>query len=148
MSDEEESVLIGLDSNCVPDLESFLDQANQASFDFVTVPLVHPRFRRNLTLNKEERDWALTRSDLTFNSSTWSSQIVGKISPWIDLESANSTVRRNSELVSLLAVPIRRFLTLSIVGFQARSCMGHSPFSYAAVFLLCSCYSFFSSCFL
>ena len=32
----------------------------------------------------------------------WNSLIVGKISPWLDLDSDNETVRKNSELVSHL----------------------------------------------
>jgi len=132
MSDDSESLYLGLDSNCVPDLETHLNQAIQTAYDFVTVPLVHPRFRRNLTLAKEEREWPLTRSDLTFNSSTWSSQVVAKVSPWLDLDSSNSTIRRNSELVCTSLFTMQHGLIVVRVDLQARGRMGNSPLAYVA----------------
>lgn len=37
-----------------------------------------------------------------FLSIDWNSLIVGKISPWLDLDSTNEIVKKNSELVSRL----------------------------------------------
>jgi hypothetical protein len=62
----------------------------------------HPRFRRDLigsTGAGHGRDAPFTRSDLIMVSGRWTSQIVGKTSPWINLESPCESVRRNSELV-------------------------------------------------
>jgi len=40
--------------------------------------------------------------NFTFLSIDWNSLIVGKISPWLDLDSTNEIVKKNSELVSRL----------------------------------------------
>lgn len=63
----------------------------------ITVNLVHPRFKRNL--HAPERDVPLTRSDLILDSDRWSSQIFGKISDWLKLDSSDDACRKNSELV-------------------------------------------------
>eukprot|EP00455_Lapot_gusevi_P049550 TRINITY_DN7042_c0_g1_i2.p1 TRINITY_DN7042_c0_g1~~TRINITY_DN7042_c0_g1_i2.p1 ORF type:complete len:646 (+),score=142.20 TRINITY_DN7042_c0_g1_i2:62-1939(+) len=85
------------DLSCVPNIRDALDQAFQEKFDCISVPLVHPRFRRNLVSGKD-RDMPFTRSDLELNSSVWSTQVVGRISPWINLDSPSESVRKNSEL--------------------------------------------------
>lgn len=67
-------------------------------WDFVVAPLVHPRYRRPApsTLPRGTFQPPFTRSDLLLTSSQWGSQIVGKVSPWIDCDSENAALARDS----------------------------------------------------
>ena len=65
-------------------------------FDFVQVPLFHPLFKRD-SAPLATRPGPATRSDLVLSGNDWSVLIVGKLSPWIQLESSDAAVRRNSE---------------------------------------------------
>ena len=61
-------------------------------------PLVHPRFRRPAptALPRGTFQPPFTRSDLLLGSGQWGGQVVGKISPWIDCDSANAALARDS----------------------------------------------------
>jgi protein arginine N-methyltransferase 5 len=79
----------------VPGIVQALEDAKATKFDFVCVPIAHPRYNRDFTGLVERTDpW--TRSDLLLNSSTWSSVVVGKISPWIELDSCDEEISFNS----------------------------------------------------
>ncbi|CAM9392438.1 unnamed protein product, partial [Scytosiphon promiscuus] len=84
---EKGKLIIGFDTNCVPDLNALLDDARQDHFDFVAIPLVHPRFKRDALGVSSKREDPLTRSDFLLDSRQWSSLIVGKISEWLDMDS-------------------------------------------------------------
>ncbi len=71
-------------------------------FDFVTVPLFHPRYKREYFLPGYTRPGPATRSDKVINSSDWSTLAVTKLSPWIQLDSKDETQRRLSEKVNVL----------------------------------------------
>ena len=58
-------------------------QARQCKFDFVAIPLVHPRFQRDAAGVSDARQGTLTRSDMEVDSRTWTSCIVGKVSEWL-----------------------------------------------------------------
>ena len=75
---------------------------NNFRFDFVSAPLVHPRYKREFLRIMPERPGPTTRSDKVLTGSDWCSLIVAKLSPWIDLDSSDEIVRRNSEKVCLL----------------------------------------------
>lgn len=96
---EEGGVSIGLDTNCVPDLEETLQFSRSTGFDFISVPLVHPRYRRPFDDLVIKRDEALTRSDMILPSSDWTTSIIGKISPWLECDSESSLIRTRSEKV-------------------------------------------------
>ena len=68
-------------------------------FEFVSIPLVHPRYKREFFRILPERAGPLTRSDKVLSGSSWSTLVVAKISPWIDLDSSDETIRKNSEKV-------------------------------------------------
>eukprot|EP00112_Aurelia_sp_Birch-Aquarium-sp1_P010012 Seg2160.4 transcript_id=Seg2160.4/GoldUCD/mRNA.D3Y31 product="Protein arginine N-methyltransferase 5" protein_id=Seg2160.4/GoldUCD/D3Y31 len=89
-------VSCGRDLFCVPDLRIALQTANQSGFDFICTPLAHPRFKREFEKDAPPRPGAFTRSDLLLPGSDWSSLIVGKISPWIDVESKDEQFQKNS----------------------------------------------------
>ena len=74
---------------------------NACRFEFVSVPLVHPRYKREFFRILPERPGPLTRSDKVLSGSSWSTLIVAKLSPWIDLDSSDETVKKNSEKVRL-----------------------------------------------
>ena len=61
---------------------------------FLVTPLAHPRYRRD---HKRPRDEPMTRSDLVLNSAQWNKHVVGKISPWLQLDSPHAAIRRRSE---------------------------------------------------
>ncbi|ESO87913.1 hypothetical protein LOTGIDRAFT_194048 [Lottia gigantea] len=89
----------GRDFHCVPDINSALDSACKAGYDFICLPIVHPRFRREFISGpSKKRSGALTRSDMSLSSQDWSSLIVGKISPWLQVDSPHLVVRKNSEM--------------------------------------------------
>ena len=85
--DKNETVSCGRDLGCVPNIESSLNCVSQQGlatndiislnihtplmlrFDFVCVPIVHPRFERDFILNLPPRPGPLTRSDLCLSSS-------------------------------------------------------------------------------
>jgi hypothetical protein len=48
-------------------------------FDFVAVPLVHPRYRRVFGGQEKERTTPFTRSDMLLSSAEWTRVIVGKV---------------------------------------------------------------------
>ncbi len=68
-------------------------------FDFLVVPLVHPRYKRDFSGLTPKRPGPLTRSDKVVKVSEWTTLIVAKPSSWIDLDSESEMVRRNSEKV-------------------------------------------------
>ena len=69
-------------------------------FEFVAIPLVHPRYKRESFRIMPERPGPLTRSDQVLAGSDWCNLIVAKLSPWIDLDSEDEVLRRNSEKVT------------------------------------------------
>ncbi|XP_071091635.1 protein arginine N-methyltransferase 5-like isoform X2 [Haliotis cracherodii] len=88
----------GRDFHCVPDINTALDTACKSGFDFVCLPLVNPRYRREFMNGPaKNRPGALTRSDMVVSSQDWSSLIVGKVSPWLQNDSKIDTVRKNSD---------------------------------------------------
>ena len=107
-------------------------QAIDCGFDFVAAPLFHPRFRRDADGISARREGAGTRSDLVISSERWSSTVVGKLSPWLDLDSPVTSVRLASEralkqevawashLTGALTEHIRTFLSISQRAYLSR----------------------------
>ena len=69
----------------MPNLPSLLANVIADGFDFVSVPLVHPRNRRDSAASgvSAAREGAFTRSDLLMPSTKWTRSVVGKLSPWL-----------------------------------------------------------------
>ncbi|KAM4637181.1 protein arginine N-methyltransferase 5-like isoform 2-T2 [Amazona ochrocephala] len=93
-------VSAGRDLSCVPEVAGALSAVARQGFDFLCLPLFHPRHRREF---REEparsRPGPQTRSDLLLSGRDWNTLIVGKLSPWIRPDSPLEHVRRNSEAV-------------------------------------------------
>jgi len=92
-------VSCGLELAHAPDLQNVITNSAEAGFDFILLPIVNPRLEREFRGDKvaSRRAGPLTRSDLLLASSDWSSLVVGKVSPTIDVDSCVSSVRANSE---------------------------------------------------
>ncbi|KAH9502616.1 Protein arginine N-methyltransferase 5 [Bulinus truncatus] len=89
----------GRDFHCCPDISTAIETACRAGYDFVCLPLVHPRFKREFIGGPaKNRKCALTRSDMCLSSQDWNSLVVGKTSPWLHLDSDHYHTRKNSEL--------------------------------------------------
>ena len=69
----------GLSFSCPAEIQSALQVATVAGFDFLVLPIVHPRFRNSPDL-QSTRPYSFTRSDLLLTSSEWTSLVVGTIS--------------------------------------------------------------------
>jgi len=103
---KQRTLVLGSDVNCVPNLPPLLTEVITDGFDFVAVPLVHPRNRRDSGASgiSKARSSAFTRSDLLMPSSSWTRSVVGKLSTWFwpAIESVGengemSQARRNAE---------------------------------------------------
>eukprot|EP00003_Mantamonas_plastica_P002952 TRINITY_DN1235_c2_g1_i1.p1 TRINITY_DN1235_c2_g1~~TRINITY_DN1235_c2_g1_i1.p1 ORF type:complete len:703 (-),score=243.77 TRINITY_DN1235_c2_g1_i1:16-2124(-) len=88
-------LVIGREITCVNRIEHVLDDIREDGFDFLCTNLVHPRYER-LMIKKSERDEPFTRSDMVMDSNGWSN-VIGKTSQWIQMDSTIPSVRRNSE---------------------------------------------------
>lgn len=60
----------------------------------LVAPLAHPRYRRDY---KRARTEPMTRSDRVLSSTQWGRHVVGKVSPWLQLDSPHEAIRRRSE---------------------------------------------------
>ena len=90
-------VYVGVEYTCCADIDVTLANAIDSGFDFMCIPLVHPRQRRDAKGVSNRRLTPLTRSDRVMSSERWTTSVVGMISPWIDLDSSCEHSRRSSE---------------------------------------------------
>uniref|UniRef100_A0A7N6F9V1 Protein arginine N-methyltransferase 5 n=1 Tax=Anabas testudineus TaxID=64144 RepID=A0A7N6F9V1_ANATE len=108
-------VSCGRDLNCVPEIADTLGAVAKLGFDFLCMPLFHPRFRREYELEPaKSRPGAQTRSDLLLCGRDWNTLIVGKLSPWIDADSEIETDRRNSEAALAQELNFSAYLGLPV----------------------------------
>ncbi|XP_062607204.1 protein arginine N-methyltransferase 5-like [Saccostrea cucullata] len=88
----------GRDFHCCPDINTAVETACKSGFDFVCLPIVNPRYKREFIHGPaKNRPGPLTRSDLALSGQDWSTLIVGKTSPWLQLDSRVEVIRKNSE---------------------------------------------------
>jgi len=110
------SASCGLTFPCPDDLETKLTVVTASGYDFMAVPIVHPRYRMpektttpslmtpessSSSSSKKAalpRGYAFTRSDLLLTSGDWNSLIVGIVSRDLNLESSQQKVRRAAEV--------------------------------------------------
>eukprot|EP00899_Mesostigma_viride_P006648 jgi/Mesvir1/15985/Mv08291-RA.3 len=98
--DDEESRFCGVEITFARDLQATLHESLIGGFDYILLPLAHPRNERRAKESLPEGSPLpppFARSDLLLSSSQWSSQVVGVLSPWIDLDSDCPHVRRDGE---------------------------------------------------
>lgn len=94
-----ETVSIAFEYENVVNIEKALTKAQDNAFDYIIVPLVHPRFERQTSNGLGERSLPLTRSDMLLSSSSWNQNIVGKFSEWVNFDSEVDEQRHNARRV-------------------------------------------------
>merc|ERR1712142_398380 len=106
-------VSCGRDLNCVPEVADTLNAVAKLGFDFLCMPLFHPRFKREYELDPaKSRPGAQTRSDLLLCGRDWNTLIVGKLSLWIETDSEIQAERRNSEAALVQELNLTAYLGL------------------------------------
>ncbi|ELU14784.1 hypothetical protein CAPTEDRAFT_161444 [Capitella teleta] len=99
MGGSRDRVSCGKNCHYCPDILSTIDDCCKDGFDFICLPIVNPRYKREFIEGPAlKRDGAFTRSDMLLTSGDWGSLVVAKVSPWIDVDSANPALRKNSEM--------------------------------------------------
>uniref|UniRef100_A0A8C5MQK1 Protein arginine N-methyltransferase 5 n=1 Tax=Leptobrachium leishanense TaxID=445787 RepID=A0A8C5MQK1_9ANUR len=89
----------GRDLSCVPEVADTLGALAKQGFDFLCMPIFHPRFKREFFHEPAKlRPGPQTRSDLLLSGRDWNTLIVGKLSEWIKADSEVSRIRKNSEM--------------------------------------------------
>ncbi|XP_012285156.1 protein arginine N-methyltransferase 5 [Orussus abietinus] len=110
------SVSCGLDFSVAPDLNNCLTAASSSKFDFISVPLVHPMFKREFISGKaKERPGPFTRSDMILCSSDWNNLVIGKISPYIKVDCKHLPTRKNHEEMLLQEMALANHLGLPAI---------------------------------
>ncbi|KAA8492043.1 Protein arginine N-methyltransferase 1.5 [Porphyridium purpureum] len=150
-----EQLSVGIDLITVPRLRETLQAYQNAEFDFLVLPLAHPRYERTFdnvhnaeqarsklassALGRDKsahgvgsaggsvtaqhmgviRDEPFTRSDMELSSGEWMSSVIGKVSPWICLDSIHDRVRKNAEKAFFQEVAFAAHLSLRAVVVEA-----------------------------
>ncbi|KAG7189508.1 hypothetical protein KM043_017199 [Ampulex compressa] len=113
------SVSCGLDFGAAPDLSNCLFTANSSKYEFICVPLVHPLFKREFISGAaKHRLGPFTRPDLVLCSSDWNTLIIGKLSPYINVDSICPILRKNSEEALKQELALAAHLGLSGITFK------------------------------
>nr|XP_033781486.1 protein arginine N-methyltransferase 5 [Geotrypetes seraphini] len=103
----------GRDLSCVPEVGNTLAAVTKQGFDFLCMPIFHPRFKREFSKEPaKSRPGAQTRSDLLLSGRDWNALIVGKLSQWIQPDSHVEEIRRNSEAALLQELNFAAYLGL------------------------------------
>lgn len=106
----------GLDYTAVPQLNEQLYSATNVGYHFIVIPFVHPRYRRELISGKcKNREEPLTRSDLVLTSQDWNRLVVGKLSPYLEIDCEVEHVRKQSEAVFLQELEFASHLSLPAI---------------------------------
>ncbi|GMG99262.1 hypothetical protein Nepgr_001102 [Nepenthes gracilis] len=97
--DRSDSRYCGVETEFSDDMPRLLSFNINGGFDFVVADLMDPGYRPSLRSDDDIKSGALpvAGSDLILSPSEWSSRVVGKISSWIDLDTDDAVLRRDSE---------------------------------------------------
>ncbi|XP_067931208.1 protein arginine N-methyltransferase 5-like [Watersipora subatra] len=119
---EDDKISCGLDYSSCVDISSCLSDASSNRYEFLCVPLIHPRYKKDfLHPTISQRPGPYSRSDMTMSCKDWSSVVVGKISPWLQLDSDVPDIRKNSELALKRELDWSSHLSLPAVIIELRS---------------------------
>ncbi|KAL4706818.1 hypothetical protein ACJJTC_010052 [Scirpophaga incertulas] len=86
----------GLEYVITPDLQACLTEALHYNYSFIVAPIVHPRFRRHHVMNTGKIG-GFTRSDMVLSPQDWTTRIVGRLSPYLNVDSDVPVVRQRHE---------------------------------------------------
>lgn len=131
----------GLEYSAVPQLKEQLFETTNQGFHFMVVPFIHPRYKRELISGKcLERQEPLSRSDLILNSQDWNRLIVGKISPYFEIDSEIEHVRKTNEALFLQELEFANHLSLPAILLPLRSgnCINMAKILYARISGCCT----------
>lgn len=92
----QQDISCGLEYIITPDLQACLAEALKCNYSFIISPIFHPRFRRQHNVNADAAN-GFTRSDMILSPQDWNSRIVGKLSPYLDVDSTCVIVRQRFE---------------------------------------------------
>lgn len=96
-SDNEECWPCGLEYSITPDLVTCMTEPINTRCSFVVVPVVHPRFRQQYVVDNNIFGKFDTRSDMVISPQDWSLRVVGKLSPYIDVDAPNPIARHRHQ---------------------------------------------------
>ena len=88
---------VGYETTFIHDLRETLEVLSEDKVHHIIAPLFHPRFRRDRCNISKNRVGPGTRSDFVVDSTVWTSSVIGKISPWIQLDASVESVQKESE---------------------------------------------------
>uniref|UniRef100_A0A1B6CEQ6 Protein arginine N-methyltransferase n=1 Tax=Clastoptera arizonana TaxID=38151 RepID=A0A1B6CEQ6_9HEMI len=109
-------LICGLDFSNVNEIKETVDTSIQNRYDFVCIPIVHPRFKREFINGKsKDRPGAFTRFDMILSSHDWNAFVIGKISPYLDCDSEDTDRRKLSEMMLLQELAYSSHLGLSAI---------------------------------
>lgn len=100
MEDKTEKIPILLYKECVADLKQAVQFSEEKNCNVLITSITNPNFRREF--NGEPLKCShlrFTRSELLLEPSKWQSQVVAKLSDWIDCDSIDENVRKFSESI-------------------------------------------------
>lgn len=78
-------------------LYDIVKRGRENGHDVAAVEIVHPRYKRALKDINEIKPFL--KDDIVVQTAGWSKYIIGKISSWLELDSEDSQIRTNSELI-------------------------------------------------
>ncbi|KAM9328870.1 protein arginine N-methyltransferase 5 [Gastrophryne carolinensis] len=103
----------GRDLCCVSEVAETLSAVAKQGFDFLCMPIFHPRFKREFYREPaKSRCGPQTRSDLLLTGRDWNTVIVGKLSEWIKVDSEVAEIRKTSEAALLQELNFSAYLGL------------------------------------
>ncbi|XP_043200596.1 protein arginine N-methyltransferase 5-like [Amphibalanus amphitrite] len=116
MAPRRDRVSCGLDLVAVPDVPAGISSATEAGYQFVFMPIVHPRYRREFVSGRaKDRTTPFTRSDMVLSNADWNTLVVGKLSPHLALDSPCDSVRQQAEAALAEELNFASHLTLPAV---------------------------------
>lgn len=92
----QQDISCGLEYITTPDLQSSLTEALRCNYSFIVTSVIHPRFRRHHIRNASAIG-GFTRSDMILSPQDWTSRLVAKLSPYINVDSQSPVVRQRHE---------------------------------------------------
>ena len=119
----------GVVCNHCTNIRETIENVKANNLNFATVPLFHPRLRRDVISISSDRDGTETRSDLALTCNEWTSNIVGMISEWIDCDNRDNKLRLASEKVLNQEFSWAIHLGLQVIllpGPSPRSCINYA----------------------
>ncbi|XP_058791996.1 protein arginine N-methyltransferase 5 [Phymastichus coffea] len=111
----------GLDFCSIPSLKDSLHIANSSRYQFVTIPIVNPQFKREfISGSAKNRPGPWARSDMILCSSDWNTLVVGKLSPHIYVDAQVPFVAKNSEEALSQELALATHLGLCAITFKLK----------------------------